>query len=202
MKPTEILMNEHRVIEQVLNSLQAIVEEGMANGRLEEESARMAVDFFRNFADRCHHGKEEVHLFPWMESKGFDRNNGPTGVMMREHEIGRAHVRGMEEAIAAAAQGDGEALKRFASHANGYIEMLREHIQKEDHCLFNMANQVMSEEDERRMLSLFEHVEEDEMKAGTHEKYLRVAQTLAEKYGVPLAEVDQSALTCGCHHTH
>ncbi|MEW6236474.1 MAG: hemerythrin domain-containing protein [Candidatus Omnitrophota bacterium] len=202
MKPTEILKNEHRVIEQVLNSLQAIVEESAAKGRLEEESARLAVDFFRNFADRCHHGKEEVHLFPWMEAKGFERNNGPTGVMLREHEIGRAHVRGMEEAIAAAAQGGGEALMSFANHANGYIEMLREHIQKEDHCLFSMANQIMSEEDERQLMALFEHVEEEEMEAGTHEKYLRVAQMLAERYQVPPAEVDLSALTCGCHHTH
>ena len=73
MKPTEILSNEHRVIEQVLAALEAIVRDAKSAARLDEPSARDAVAFFRNFADRCHHGKEEVHLFPALEAKGFPR---------------------------------------------------------------------------------------------------------------------------------
>ena len=40
-----------------------------------------------------------------MEAKGFPREGGPTGVMLHEHELGRAHVRGMDEAIELAAAG-------------------------------------------------------------------------------------------------
>ncbi len=35
------------------------------------------VDFIRNFADRCHHGKEEDNLFPAMEKRGIPRQAGP-----------------------------------------------------------------------------------------------------------------------------
>ena len=93
MKPTEILSGEHRVIEQVLTCLERIAEQCAAEGRLDRTSAEQALEFFRNFADRCHHGKEEVHLFPALEAKGFPRDGGPTGVMLHEHDQGRAHVR-------------------------------------------------------------------------------------------------------------
>ncbi len=70
MTPTEILSGEHRVIEQVLDCLEKMIQQSVGDGRLNGHAARQAVDFFRGFADRCHHGKEETHLFPAMESKG------------------------------------------------------------------------------------------------------------------------------------
>ena len=142
MKPTEILSGEHRVIEQVLAALGAIVREAKSAGKLDEPSARDAVAFFRNFADRCHHGEEEAHLFPALEAKGFPREGGPTGVMLREHDEGRSHVRGMDQNIAAAAAGDPAALKQFSDHAESYIALLREHIYKEDHILFQLADRA------------------------------------------------------------
>ena len=48
--------------------------------------------------------------------------------MLHEHEQGRAHVRGMAEAIDAAATGDAAAIRRFIEHAEGYASLLREHI--------------------------------------------------------------------------
>ena len=97
MRPTEILMQEHRVIEQVLDCLDAIANKTESGEQLDQHSATQAIDFFANFADRCHHGKEEDCLFPMLEQKGFSREQGPTGVMLHEHEVGRQHVRGMSD---------------------------------------------------------------------------------------------------------
>ena len=187
MNPTEILSSEHRVIEQVLNCLEAMVRQARLAGRLDRPSAQDAVAFFRNFADRCHHGKEETHLFPALEAKGFPRDGGPTGVMLYEHEQGRAHVRGMEENIEAAAAGDLRALQQFIDHAEGYVRLLREHIYKEDHVLFPLADRTLGEEDQRGLLAAFGRVEAEEMGAGTHETYLQIAQQLADRYGVSAA---------------
>src|SRR5574340_70938 len=131
MKPTDILSAEHRVIEQVLHCLEAMALQAVAQGRLDEQPARDAVAFLRNFADRCHHGKEEAQLFPAMEAKGFSADCGPTSVMRLEHELGRGHVRAMEAAIGAAVAGDSAAVRQFADHAQSYVELLREHIRKE-----------------------------------------------------------------------
>jgi len=198
MKPTEILSNEHRVIEQVLACLQKMIEQSQSQQKLAEQPARDAIAFFRMFADRCHHGKEEAHLFPAMEAKGFSRETGPTGVMLREHELGRAHVRGMDQAIEAAAAGDAEALRQFAEHGRAYIELLREHIQKEDHCLFAMADQAFDQQDQQTLLDAFQRVEAEEMGAGTHETYLKIGNDLADRYGVPHATSHAHGHTVRC----
>ena len=199
MKPTEILSGEHRIIEQVLDCLEKMAQNCAAEGRLDKTSAEQALDFFRNFADRCHHGKEETHLFPAMEAKGFPRQGGPTGVMLDEHEQGRAHVRGMAEAIDGAAAGESEAVARFVAHAQGYVGLLREHIEKEDHCLFAMANQALTEDDQQRLLEAFENVEHEHVGLGVHEKFLTVADELADRFGVKRA-AGTGSLSCGCRH--
>lgn len=200
MKPTEILRNEHRVIEQVLNCLEAMVRRARSAGRLDGAPAHEAIAFFRNFADHCHHGKEEDHLFPALEAEGVPREGGPIGVMLHEHELGRAHLRGMDENVAAAATGDAPAVAQFISHAEGYVAVLREHINKEDHVLFPLAERALTEKDQQRLLVEFRRVEAEEMGAGTHERYLHVAQELAKQYGVAIAPANAPAgpTPCDC----
>jgi len=194
MKPTEILSGEHRVIEQVLECLDQIVERAEAGHGLDGQSARDAVSFLHNFADKCHHRKEETHLFPAMEAKGFPREGGPTGVMLDEHEQAREHVRKMDESTEAASQGDTAAVGKFAQHARAYCNLLRNHIEKEDHCLYTMANQAFTEEDQQGLLLAFEKVEAEETGAGVHEKYVSIANELADRFGVPRAATS--------HHGH
>lgn len=194
MKPTEILMAEHRVIEQVLNVLEKMAGRAEATGKLEKADANDAIAFFRMFADKCHHGKEEAQLFPAMEAKGFPRNGGPTGVMITEHEFGRARVRGMAAAVEKDAAGE------FATNARQFIGMLREHIQKEDHCLFSMADKAFSAADQEQLLAAFEKVEAEDMGAGTHEKFLKIADDLAGKYGVAKVAAAEHGHHCCGHH--
>ena len=186
----------------MLDCLAAIVRQAKSAGRLDEPSARQAVDFFRNFADRCHHGKEEAHLFPALEAKGFPREGGPTGVMLYEHEQGRAHLRGMDENIDAAAAGEAAAIGQFVVHAEGYVSLLREHIYKEDHILFQLANRTLADEDQQALLAAFGKVEAEEMGAATHETYLKIARELAERYGIKggSATAAVGQLHCGCGH--
>ena len=184
MRPTEVLMQEHRVIEVVLDCLEKMAEQSAAGVALDTASAKQAVDFFRTFADGCHHHKEEDCLFPLLESKGFSREQGPTGVMLAEHETGRHQVRGMATAIDALVAGDSMAQEQFVEHARSFIPLLREHIQKEDQCLFQMADKALSQDDQQQLLNSFDHVEHDDLGPGTHQKYLHVAKQLAERYGV------------------
>jgi hemerythrin-like domain-containing protein len=181
MRSTEILQSEHRVIEQVLSCLEAMADQGLKEGRLDEASTREALDFFQTFADGCHHGKEENCLFPLMEAKGFPRQGGPTGMMLFEHEEGRRHIRAMHATLSAAAAGQDRALRDFARHAHAYVDLLRQHIFKEEQRLFPMADQVFSAQDQANLVERFAHIEHHDMHEGTHEKYLRLANTLAER---------------------
>jgi len=125
--------------------------------------------------------------------------------MLFEHERGRECVAGMAEALAGTESGDKEAPERFALFAEQYVELLRGHIHKEDMILFPLADRVMSDSDREVLLSQFEVVEKEHMGLGTHEKYLKLAASLAATYGVDAQAIEKITAggSCGCsHHNH
>jgi hemerythrin-like domain-containing protein len=180
-KALEILMDEHRVIERVLASLETFAE------RLEDDAdprqaLRDYARFFREFADRCHHAKEEDRLFVEMIGHGFPREQGPIAVMLSDHVEGRAHVGG----IAKVGEGTGPlsadevAVVRF--HVHSYVPLLRSHIMKEDNVLYPMASRALPPEVMDRLARDFEAHEHDTMGHGTHEDLHRLADRLIESY--------------------
>ena len=199
MQPTQILKAEHRVIETVIDCLERMTAQAQQSGKLDKVSAEQAIDFIRQFADGCHHAKEEDRLFPAMEAKGMPRQGGPIGVMLTEHEHGRAFVRGMVEHLEKASTGDSAALTHFAQNALGYAGLLRQHIQKEDQILFPMADRMMSADDESVLLTQFEQAEA-EVGEGTHERLLKIAESLAKQYGVSTEHLDHLKHHGGHHH--
>ncbi len=178
MSATEELKHEHRVIERMLAILEAAVARVDAGQELPTEFFPKVVDFVRNFADRCHHGKEEDNLFPAMEKRGFSRQAGPIGVMLLEHDQGRAFVKGMDEAGQRFASGDKAALKAALDNARGYAKLLRQHIDKEDNILYRMADQVLTSADQQELLSKFAEVEEERIGASKHKEYVRLVEVL------------------------
>ena len=181
LKSLEILVNEHRVIEQVLNWLEKMLERSVAEGKVEKEPALQALDFFRTFADRCHHGKEEAQLFPLIEKRGMGSPCGPVAVMLREHELGRLYIQSMTSVLDAASAGDPEALRWFVQHGQSYVRLLREHIWKEDNCLFLNAERALLTQDDQQLRAAYEQFEAADLEPGIHEKYVGIANQLATR---------------------
>lgn len=172
---TGILMAEHRVIERVLDALEHKLRRSL---RVDGRYMSQAIDFLRNFADGCHHHKEEDELFPILESAGVARESGPIGCMLHEHDMGRRLIRRMTEHLDKAAQGDPEADGVVRTAAADYIQMLRLHITKEDNVLFRMFDDLVGQEEQRLMLEAFERAERHNGDAGKHERYLKLADAL------------------------
>lgn len=191
MTPMDVLVAEHTLIERMLSCLQAMAEGCRVGKPLDAEAARQALDFFRGFADQVHHAKEEEHLFPLLERRGLVRERGPTGVMLAEHEVGRHFLREMAAAIEARDPA------RFAEKSEGYIALLRAHIQKENHCLFAMADQVLSAEDRAALLDAFARQDAAASGSGALERYRRLAEALADQLQVPAYEAAECRTRCG-----
>jgi hemerythrin-like domain-containing protein len=174
-KPTQILSDEHRIIERVLDAVQRLT---LAPARQNLARWQKALDFIRHFADQCHHCKEEQVLFPALEAHGIPTEGGPVGMMLVEHEEGRALVRAMLDGLARIEAGDDSAEAGLFDSAGQYLRLLREHIQKEDEVLFRMADEVIPADEQKRLLQEFENHELKEMGAGAHEKFLQIAVDL------------------------
>ena len=161
--PIQVLMDEHRVIEKVLDAL-----ETAADLEVRPDFYDRALEFCTAFADACHHAKEEDRLFPLLEERGIPREQGPVGVMCHEHVQGRAYVQQMRDAAAA---GDYDRVRRVSLM---YVGLLRDHIQKEDNVLFAIARDVLGREDLERLAAEFAAAEKPEWN-----RYRAVADELA-----------------------
>jgi hemerythrin-like domain-containing protein len=197
MRPTEILVAEHRIIERVLECLTQMAERATDGRGLDVQGAAAALDFLRTFADGCHHGKEERHLFEALIAKGWPRDRGPVGMMFLDHDEGRALIRRMDAARQAAEAGAAEAAAEFASAARAYVDLLRAHIHKEDRVLFPLADQALSAEEQEALLAAFDRTESQEMGTGTHERMLGIARELSARFGLSLPAREA---TGGCGH--
>lgn len=178
MKATDILSEEHRVIERVIASLETGANRLSSGKEVSPDFFLLAADFIKGFADGCHHKKEEGVLFVAMQENGMPRNTGPLAVMLNEHEEGRRYTGGMRQAAERLKAGDQDAIPKIVENALGYAALLHQHIQKEDQVLFPMANQVIPVEQHEQIFEGFEHVEHEETGEGVHEKYLEIANEL------------------------
>jgi hemerythrin-like domain-containing protein len=179
-KATEMLSDEHRVIERVLAVVEKLTQTPVESAI---ENWKKALDFFRCFADQCHHFKEEQVLFPAMEEHGIPRDGGPIGTMLVEHEEGRGHVRSMLAALVLVETKNEAAKEALLNSARSYIRLLREHIEKEDEVLFRIADDVISPDEQKQLLRSFEEHEAKEIGEGVHEKYLKMVEELEAKTG-------------------
>lgn len=179
---TNQLKDEHKVIKSMLRILKTVSEKLSSGEQIDGSDIRKIIKFIKNFADRCHHGKEEDVLFMEMERSGIPREGGPVGVMLYEHDTGRSYVRGMSEAFSALEKGETDYIKDFCKNAKGYIELLNQHIEKEDNILYPMAEEVISNDRKVVLTHEFEKVEEERMGHGKHEEFLKLVKELEEKY--------------------
>src|SRR3989304_1137754 len=155
-RPTEILSNDHKVVleklklmEQTINNLKSNVKNVLTDLKT----------FLRKEAD-LHFKKEEAALFPEME-KFIPRDEGPIGQMLLEHEDLYKYednfIRGVD--LFSKDENNGEAQKLIRENGNSFINLLREHIYKEDNMLFMMADMHLEEDQINAIMKKFEELD-------------------------------------------
>lgn len=181
MRPTDDLMDEHRVIERMLVILTKASNRLEKGQDVDSELYVDAVDFLKNFADKCHHTKEEKLLFEKMMERGVSGEVGPIAVMMREHQDGRAHVKSLDKL--SKEKMSKTTREGLIKSSRAYVDLLSKHIQKEDNVLYPLANQILDKEDQKELEKGFEEVEEKVMGPGVHERYHKMIEQWEQKYG-------------------
>jgi hemerythrin-like domain-containing protein len=175
---TKNLENDHVYILRLIE----VMEKMFLTSHLEVNKLETVVNLIRNYADAFHHAKEENLLFPLMATKGFSKEQGPIAVMLHDHAQGRTFVKAMVEEIENLRNGNKAALSRIYENMEGYIELLRAHIAKENNILFRMADNVLSEKEQQDLLKEFAKVEKINFGGGVLESYISEIEKLEKEF--------------------
>lgn len=179
MTPTEILTKEHRLIVQVLDRLEEAADRLDSGVTVNPEFFIEAAEFVAGFADKCHHRKEEDILFVALTARDMPQDSGPVAVMLHEHDEGRRYTAGFRTAAEQMKAGDAAASADVVRNVFDYVDLLREHIHKEDYVLFPMADQMIPAETMRFVQREFERVIADDARNDIPGKYEALAKKLA-----------------------
>lgn len=183
MKSTDVLKEEHGGVKIMLGILGKVCDRLGSGQAVPAGDLDRLLEFLKVFVDRCHHAKEEDFLFPALERAGIQREGGPIGVMLSEHVQGREFIRGMSDAAEGCRNGDRDAVERFTFNARGYTELLLAHIEKEDEILYPLADRLLNDAADEKMVEEFERVEEERVGHGKHEEFHRLMEELQKSYG-------------------
>lgn len=176
-KAIEELMHEHDAILFSLKILESMNRQMETGNAVDIKDVSGFLGFLKEFADTCHHGKEEGLLFPALVQAGVPEQGGPVGVMLSEHAQGREWIQRMEAAIFPEMD-----VAKFTKASTGYMSLLRSHINKENNVLFPMAERVLSAGQLDKLHKAFEEHEEKVIGKGRHDELHALLGKLKEKF--------------------
>ena len=152
---TQNLENDHVYIIRLID----VMEKMVLNCATDTAHMELVVNLIKTYADGFHHAKEEQVLFPLLEEKGFSKVHGPVAVMLHEHVEGREFVKGISQRIDVYKAGNVSALPEIYQYMQGYVDLLREHINKENNVLFKLADKALSSDEQLELLNKFGSIE-------------------------------------------
>lgn len=176
--PTHDLEEEHGGIMLMLNIIENMSERIKKGENISKDHMNKVIEFLKNFADKCHHGKEEGIFFP--ELLKNQSNIALINELLGEHKTGRDYIRGITESFEQFQAGNPDAY-HIATNMLGYVRLLTDHIHKENAILFPLAEKQLDSDFQNKIEERFEAFEREVIGIGKHEEYhewLKELQTI------------------------
>jgi hemerythrin-like domain-containing protein len=172
------LIHEHKAILIALDVIEKIYIRVQNDKELDFKDIEDIIEFLKVFADKCHHGKEEGFLFPALEEVGIKNQDGPIGVMLAQHRQGRELIKQMHQSI------ENKIINKqeFVTAASSYVNLLRNHIEKENTILFPMSDIKLPVSKQKELLDNFENHEKNVIGEGKHEELHVLLEKFKKKY--------------------
>jgi hemerythrin-like domain-containing protein len=150
------LMAEHRLIERMVRNLRSRLEEFDATAAFDPEYVRVAVDFLRTYADRCHHGKEEDILFAELNGRRLLPEHAEAmAALVADHAWARATTRQLVAATERYVAGEQTAALEARMLMRSLTDFYPGHIEREDHGFFKPAMEYFTQDERAAMADRF-----------------------------------------------
>ena len=145
---TEVMVKQHANISRMLKVIKEICCGILEGDEIDQKEFAEILDFIRRYADGHHHRREELVLFPEMvdhleEVASIIIKHG----MLVEHDLVRAHVRALDEALKLYAQEPTTEYKlQILTEAMAYANRLQQHVEKENNVVYPLADRGLSDD--------------------------------------------------------
>ena len=175
MKPIGPLMWEHRLIERMVSLISSELERISDSNEANTGVVVVAVDFFRTYADRTHHGKEESILFRELAKKQLSQDHKQImNELIEEHMHGRKLVSELADAAENYRAGNTKALIDIRACLEELTGFYPAHIEKEDKHFFYPCLEYLSKQEQDSMLQEFWEFDRKMI----HERYRGVVEEI------------------------
>lgn len=139
-KTIDDLLLEHEKIMKVLDIVEKVQEEKKLGEKEELGFYLELAEFIQTFADKCHHGKEELNLYHILAPLGDVSEKKMIEELVGEHNQSRSLQKEMRKA---AEEGR---LKDAANSAGEYRKLLLSHISHENEKMFPSVEKRITKE--------------------------------------------------------
>jgi hemerythrin-like domain-containing protein len=167
----KVLFDEHEII---VNAIDTARQAKSLIGKYDvsyEKLIHQLIGFFRNYADKYHHFKEEEILFPEMAKRNELLADGVIKEMFDNHADFREMIKGIEASLNE---------KKYAEaqqKLQQYTESLLDHIAVENDEVFQSSESIFSEEELEKIYFRFEDCDR-ELGSAKKEELKELADTL------------------------
>jgi hemerythrin-like domain-containing protein len=170
-------MREHRLIERMVKQLETELGRINASQRCEPSFIDIAVDFFRFYADRTHHDKEEDILFAALAEKRLAKEHRETmAELIADHAFARKTIGRLVSAKEKYVSGSTASLVDITDCITELVKLYPRHIEKEDNHFFYPFLQYLNHQEQDEMLDRFWEFD----RSMIHHKYQQVLVELEE----------------------
>lgn len=140
-----ILMSEHRLIQKAADLLNEFKTKSSKGSFLDN-----FIDFFRTYADKRHHGKEEDILFKALKNKNMPENLAKImQELLNEHKEARKLIRMLEKLKLGPED-------KLQGCIEKIVSLYTAHIDKENHHFFAPAFNLFTEKEKTVLLKQFQ----------------------------------------------
>ena len=175
---TAVLRHEHEAIVLALRILAEIDRHAIAHQPVQQQDLYALVDFLAEFADTCHHGKEEKLLFPRLAQTGNPQVQHAMEHFLPEHARARHWIARMRKALQPFKP------EHFHDAARAYAQLLLAHIEQENTVLFPLAERLLNTSELISLSHQFDVFEQEVMGLERHEALHHLLGQLQMRYSI------------------
>ena len=181
MTGTGDLRTEHRAVARMLDIMDEIAASTRRGEPQNADDVSEIIEFLRVFVDKCHHAKEERLLFPAMRAAGASGAEETLGSLFADHAHGREAVTRMASMVPRL-DADEFTSRALAEAIDGYTQLLRAHIVREERDCFDVADRELPATVQEQLNDGYDRIEVEVVGGGVHERFHALLDRLSQAY--------------------